>query len=777
MPQVGATAQTTMALTESDKVFSSVLHEIERYYMDFSKANRIRVEKWAEKLALTGHNLTWKRQRNAYAKLLLHMILNRDLSAPFSSLPPEGSLASFPAHLKAYSVRGAYDRSGSNYGMAWHSHAGQGTGAANYVAGTIINAHSRHRKGPRYSGKKPAGHGAANYVPGAYGGAQHSTLFWRDVYEAVRESPLGETLAQEEVVINHIYHTHPAPAPVPHSVPASTPAPVPEMSPVPELPAPPLAPPSFEGPTVASLLKAAAVDEAAGHLLEVDSLERHREQYADKHNPHQYSPGHERRGPQTFNRSRSPSPVRGGTGGGASSSGSSSSISRGNYSTSLSPSRKLPGSPTSSPQKMGRAADGRYSQQQLQGGAAPAPAQVQAQASAGTSAALRAANIALKQADKPPSLPQLGEQQQQALAEAASYVISHGGGVTKFHYNADEDGKAFMTDAADANQEIRRLALLARGQQHSMDSLKEQLRAEKDSTAARLQQQAREHVQDLREVLTGTCTKCAHTLSGCDDNDSLDGHPEQHTAKPRRVSFGGEQPEPEPQSEPQSEHARGWQHTSAHTSASREKYLAPSARAPLSPRRGKKQQPMRSALRVDPQPAGASWQYKGQSVGTDTELEGPQAPLARDRISDAWQALLQMDHEPARGPACNFPAPYRGRDRYNGKVHWEAAASATATATATAENKENSNTTAQASPAVSAGAPSPPSLEQEQKKGKDQGQRQVVQDHSPHCTQPAQAFSFLERDLDRQHWEQRHGTVGSMFRPGVGVRTSTLRRF
>lgn len=94
--------------TERDRAFLSICHECERYYIELDRGLQIRVEKWIEKLSLTGFNSVWKKHRNAYAKLLLHMILNKRFQEPFHKMPPEGQLPSFPIHLRTYTVRGAY---------------------------------------------------------------------------------------------------------------------------------------------------------------------------------------------------------------------------------------------------------------------------------------------------------------------------------------------------------------------------------------------------------------------------------------------------------------------------------------------------------------------------------------------------------------------------------------------------------------------------------------------------------------------------------------------
>jgi hypothetical protein len=95
-------SQSVHCTIEMDQTFATYLLEIERSYLVLPKAARIRVEKWVQKLVAIGNNAVWKKQRNDYAKLLLNMIVIRNLEAPFNQMPPEGALPSFPNHLKVY---------------------------------------------------------------------------------------------------------------------------------------------------------------------------------------------------------------------------------------------------------------------------------------------------------------------------------------------------------------------------------------------------------------------------------------------------------------------------------------------------------------------------------------------------------------------------------------------------------------------------------------------------------------------------------------------------
>lgn len=90
-----------MTQSASDRAFMMTLEEISRAYTVFSKSQRLCIEKWVEKLVNTGtKNPTWRRHRNSYAALLLNMALARNLGEPFTTMPPEGPLPTFPAHLK-----------------------------------------------------------------------------------------------------------------------------------------------------------------------------------------------------------------------------------------------------------------------------------------------------------------------------------------------------------------------------------------------------------------------------------------------------------------------------------------------------------------------------------------------------------------------------------------------------------------------------------------------------------------------------------------------------
>jgi chromosome segregation ATPase len=74
--------------------------EIEMRYTELPKDQRIRVERWLDKLVGIDTNYEFVKERNMYAKLLLDMVFVKKLSFPFHTAPPEGSLPRFPNHLR-----------------------------------------------------------------------------------------------------------------------------------------------------------------------------------------------------------------------------------------------------------------------------------------------------------------------------------------------------------------------------------------------------------------------------------------------------------------------------------------------------------------------------------------------------------------------------------------------------------------------------------------------------------------------------------------------------
>ena len=75
-----------------DEVFNTCLLEIDEQKLRFRKHEKIRIDQWVKKLKQVTTNPVWKRNRNLYADLLLEMIYNNNLEAPFSQIPPDTAL-------------------------------------------------------------------------------------------------------------------------------------------------------------------------------------------------------------------------------------------------------------------------------------------------------------------------------------------------------------------------------------------------------------------------------------------------------------------------------------------------------------------------------------------------------------------------------------------------------------------------------------------------------------------------------------------------------------
>jgi len=86
-----------------DEEFIRLMTEIEKHYTPFNKHERIRVEQWCKKLCQVAINKIWKQNRNHYAFLLLHCILEGTLTEPFNKIPPEDYLPSLNKHAVVYS--------------------------------------------------------------------------------------------------------------------------------------------------------------------------------------------------------------------------------------------------------------------------------------------------------------------------------------------------------------------------------------------------------------------------------------------------------------------------------------------------------------------------------------------------------------------------------------------------------------------------------------------------------------------------------------------------
>ena len=87
-------------LTHSSFPYLCLPCQIEKNYIHLSKQERLRVERWVEKLVSSVCPLVaWKRDRNAYISLLHRMVKSKQLSTPFHSIPPDGILPRFPTYI------------------------------------------------------------------------------------------------------------------------------------------------------------------------------------------------------------------------------------------------------------------------------------------------------------------------------------------------------------------------------------------------------------------------------------------------------------------------------------------------------------------------------------------------------------------------------------------------------------------------------------------------------------------------------------------------------
>ena len=91
-----APATPSRTKTDLDASFQHLLAEIERRYVILTKPERIRIEQWVKKLCEPMPNDYWKKNRNNYALLLLHVIKIQRLEDPFHRTPYGGPLQTLP---------------------------------------------------------------------------------------------------------------------------------------------------------------------------------------------------------------------------------------------------------------------------------------------------------------------------------------------------------------------------------------------------------------------------------------------------------------------------------------------------------------------------------------------------------------------------------------------------------------------------------------------------------------------------------------------------------
>mmetsp|Transcript_7848 Transcript_7848/g.15071 ORF Transcript_7848/g.15071 Transcript_7848/m.15071 type:complete len:249 (-) Transcript_7848:725-1471(-) len=75
-----------------DDDFLKTMHEVSSHASTLNKLEKVRVNLWTKKLCQATLNCVWKRNRNAYSKLLRDMLGEGKLKAPFDRLPPQGDL-------------------------------------------------------------------------------------------------------------------------------------------------------------------------------------------------------------------------------------------------------------------------------------------------------------------------------------------------------------------------------------------------------------------------------------------------------------------------------------------------------------------------------------------------------------------------------------------------------------------------------------------------------------------------------------------------------------
>jgi len=68
------------------------------YFGTVSKHLRIRLDNWLSKLDTIIANITWKRNRNNYAKLIDLMCECETVVEPFTALPPQGDVPKMNKH-------------------------------------------------------------------------------------------------------------------------------------------------------------------------------------------------------------------------------------------------------------------------------------------------------------------------------------------------------------------------------------------------------------------------------------------------------------------------------------------------------------------------------------------------------------------------------------------------------------------------------------------------------------------------------------------------------
>mmetsp|Transcript_3470 Transcript_3470/g.6680 ORF Transcript_3470/g.6680 Transcript_3470/m.6680 type:complete len:356 (+) Transcript_3470:211-1278(+) len=86
---------------DGDREFVMYLEHIDRYRnSDLPKHTRIRIDQWVEKMCEPMSSREWKKNRNAYAVLLLDQLEYGELSEPFIKVPDSGPLGTLPSYMR-----------------------------------------------------------------------------------------------------------------------------------------------------------------------------------------------------------------------------------------------------------------------------------------------------------------------------------------------------------------------------------------------------------------------------------------------------------------------------------------------------------------------------------------------------------------------------------------------------------------------------------------------------------------------------------------------------
>lgn len=94
-------AQYNDSLKQGDREFLALLERLDRFNQDIesTRHTKIRVKQWLDKLCEPMSSVEWRRNRNAYARLLLKQLQDGELSEPFTKVPDLGPLQTLPTYL------------------------------------------------------------------------------------------------------------------------------------------------------------------------------------------------------------------------------------------------------------------------------------------------------------------------------------------------------------------------------------------------------------------------------------------------------------------------------------------------------------------------------------------------------------------------------------------------------------------------------------------------------------------------------------------------------